>query len=108
MTESPAAAATASHIETFTLVWQGITIDIKWEPEFLCGTGCLKLRSRTPERARLPVSRGSRHIAFPRPEEVEEVGGVEAYVRAMLDEAARKRAWRKYVAAQMQPSLFEP
>lgn len=94
----------ARRIEIHHLTWQGIEIEIKWEPQFIGQTGCLHIRSLT--RARLPISKGSRNLEFPKPETVAAASGPVAFVQALLDAAARKRSWRKYVAAQMQPSLF--
>jgi hypothetical protein len=95
-------------IVTEILEWQGVTIEIGYEAEWL-GCDCtahLELRVRHPEGAPLPVTEtGYRSHFLPR-EAVEDAGGPAAYVTAWLDEDAKSKSWRAGEFARRQLPLF--
>jgi hypothetical protein len=94
-----------------SLLWEAITIEVRYVPEWLGTTGHyriahLDIMSVQPERAPLPITEtGYRSCFLPR-EEVDAEGGPEAYVRAWLEVAAKEPEWRNYVATTQQLSLF--
>jgi hypothetical protein len=101
-------------IETFTLIWQGITLEITWEPCWLslCFSADyekahLVVRSVAPDCAPLPITGTGYRSHFTTRAAMEAAGGPVAFVQAWLDEAARAPAWQSHVAASRQPSLFE-
>jgi hypothetical protein len=98
-------------IEIVSLIWEAITIEVTYEAEWLRSAGAyqtahLQVRSIDPDRAPLPFTEtGYRSRFLPR-QEVEELGGAEAYVRAWLEEAATSPEWRAERAAGQQLTLF--
>jgi hypothetical protein len=103
-------------ITASTIEWEGITIELRYEPDWLgmaakypnegYGHAHLELRSIAPSRSPLPVTEtGYRSHFLPRGE-VEATGGPAAYARAWLDQAAREPAWRRQQEAARQLSLF--
>lgn len=99
------------NIEIVSLIWEAITIEVRYEPEWLGTIGeyriaHLDITSLQPERAPLPITEtGYRSRFLPR-EEVDAEGGPEAYVRGWLEAAAKEPEWRNYVATTQQLSLF--
>lgn len=101
-------------IQTETLLWEGITIEIVYEPNWLnvANRKCdlpsahLDIRSIAPERARLPITETGYRSHFLHPDEIAEFGGPVAYVEAWLDEMARSSEWRTYTLSSEQLSLF--
>jgi hypothetical protein len=66
----------------------------------------LEIRSVHPERAALPMTKTGYRSHFEVPENVDAVGGPDAFVRAWLAEAARSPEWRTRQAEKNQLSLF--
>lgn len=100
--------------ETATLEWQGITVGVSYEPDWL-GSGArgsifpiahLEIRSIRPEKAVLPMTETGYRSHFLGQGIVEDAGGPGTYVRAWLDHAAKSPAWRKQQAATRQLDLF--
>lgn len=101
------------HIEIYTLIWQGIRLEITWEPCWLslCFSAGyekahLVVRSIAPDCAPLPITGTGYRSHFTTPSEMAVAGGPVAFVQAWLDAEARNPAWCKHFAAQMQPTLF--
>jgi hypothetical protein len=92
-------------IHRFT--WQGIEIEASYWPIKWGITAHLEIRSIHPERAPLPITETGYRSHFHPCGTVEANGGdVVAQVTAWLDEEAAKPAWRRYVEASRQLSLF--
>ncbi len=95
-------------VETHRLTWQGIEIELTYEPEDYGGhIAHLEVRSIKPERAPLPITETGYKSHF------HPVGTVEAsygtlikQVTAWLDEEAKSKAWKKYVEDSRQLRLF--
>ena len=85
-------------IETYTLTWEGIEIELTYEPRKWNVIAHLEVRSTNPDRAPLPITEtGYRSHFFP-------CGTIEAHdgalieqVTAWLDEAATSKEWQKYL-----------
>lgn len=95
-----------------TLTWEGFSLAISYDPQWLRasddypGRAHLEVRVIEPERAPLPITETGYRSHFLLSGIVEEAGGPTAYVRAWLDEAARQPAWRKARDRWRQLSLF--
>ncbi|HEY2034444.1 MAG TPA: hypothetical protein VGH02_12230 [Rhizomicrobium sp.] len=100
------------HIETFRIVWSGITIEVRWEPSWLNITGSgydtahLAIESVSPERARLPITETGYRSHFTSPETVAAYGGPVAYVEAWLETESLAPDWRREEQERRQLSLF--
>ncbi|MEA3014300.1 MAG: hypothetical protein QOD42_2845 [Sphingomonadales bacterium] len=95
-------------IVTEIFEWQGVTIEIGYEAEWL---GCrvtahLELHVRHPEGAVLPVTDTGYRSHFLPQGAVEDAGGPTAYVTAWLDVTARSKPWREIDFARRQLPLF--
>jgi hypothetical protein len=89
------------------LTWDGITMTIRYQPEYFTGHDHLEIQVIAPERsAPLPITDTGYRSHFLRPGIVDEAGGPAAYVRRWLDEAARQPSWRTIRARWRQLSLF--
>lgn len=97
-----------------TLDWQGITVEIVYEPNWLniANRDCdlpsahLDIRSIKPERAPLPITETGYRSHFLHPGEIDLLGGPVAYVQTWLDEMAESREWQDYQERSRQFSLF--
>lgn len=97
-----------------TIDWQGINVEIVYEPNWLnianrdSDLPCahLDIRSIKPERAPLPISETGYRSHFLHPGEIDLLGGPVAYVQTWLDEMAESKEWREYVVSSRQLSLF--
>ena len=102
------------HVETHTLLWNGIRIEIRycpsWSESYECVYGHplahLEIETIDPARTPLPVTQTGYRSHFTRPDLIEEQGGPVASARAWLDEAAKDRKWLEREAARKQLSLF--
>ncbi len=101
-------------IHTETLVWEGVTLEVRYEPDWSglseLGTGRqlahIQLEVVAPVRAPLPVTETGYRSEFLSVEAVEQAGGPAEYVRRWLDEEARKPVWRRDEAGRRQLDLF--
>ena len=85
--------------------WDGITVEITYEPDWMRGVGIahLQVQSVAPARAPLPFTETGYRSHFLSADDVLAEGGPAAYVRAWLDHEAASRSWRarKDVARQL-------
>jgi len=104
----PTKAPCERKFTTEIVVWEGTTIRVKYEPNWLGGgnTAHLELHVLDPEGAPLPVTDTGYRSHFLCCGIVEECGGPSAYVRNWLDEAGRAPEWRRMVDRRRQLSLF--
>ena len=94
--------------------WQGITLSVTYEPDWLGrgergavhATAHLTITAIAPERARLPVTETGYRSHFLAQGEVEAADGPEAYVREWLDFMAQSREWKRYEQESRQYTLF--
>lgn len=99
---------------TAVIEWQGITIEIIYEPNWLnlsredsdLTAAHLEIRSIAPERAPLPITETGYRSHFLHAEEVDQAGGPEAYVEAWLNDMAESRELRDCIEASRQLNLF--
>jgi len=98
--------------EDHETVWNGITIRIAYEPNWLnraddgYDTAHLEIEAVAPERAMLPITETGYRSHFTSAATVGSYGGPVAFVRAWLDEEAATPAWRRREAAARQYALF--
>jgi len=101
------------HIETFNVEWNGIHININWEPCWLNlrsnyghDVAHFDIESMKPERAALPITETGYLSHFTSEETVASFGGPVEFVLAWLEEAACSPAWKAQAAAARQLALF--
>lgn len=101
-------------ITTTTIDWEGITLLISYEPDWLnigedfakVTTAHLEIRSISPEKAPLPITETGYRSHFTGSNDIDEAGGPVAYVTAWLDHMARSKEWKYHVESSRQLSLF--
>ena len=91
--------------------WNGIEIEIRWNADYVAfddgnSMAHLEVMSLKPERAPLPITETGYRSHFIFRNEVERMGGPEAYVEAWIDEMSHTHAWRETAAATRQLALF--
>ena len=97
-----------------TLVWNGRTVEVRYDPDWssLSDLGPdrqvahLELQVTEPPSAPLPVTDTGYRSHFVMAGVVEDAGGPVVFVRAWLDEEARKPVWRRVETAWRQLDLF--
>ena len=104
----------ARNITTETFVWEGVTILVSYEPDWL-GLGAkgigtpyahLEVQVLEPKGAPLPITETGYKSEFCSVGEVEEAGGPVAIVTALLEEFAETKTWRVRRARWEQQDLF--
>lgn len=98
-------------IESHTIVWRGITIEVRYEPCWLgsegeFSTAHLEVRAQMPDRAAIPITETGYRSHFANPGEIEDEGGPVAFVTAWLNEAAQSKGWKEKEDASRQYALF--
>lgn len=101
-------------IETFTFDWQGRTLSVTFESEWLgfvrddyeMRTSHLEVRCIEPKDGRLPITETGYRSHFCHPDQIAESGGPEAFVRGWLEEASASREWKNYEETQKQMLLL--
>lgn len=94
-----------------TIVWQGITIEISYEANWLnmdgpYSTAHLEIRATDPDRAPLPMTETGYRSHFANPAEIDAAGGPVRFVQEWLAHEAQSKAWKDHEAAARQYSLF--
>lgn len=93
--------------QTYRFTWQGIEVEARYAPIKWGVIAHLEIRTINPPRAALPITETGYLSHHHQPGTIEELGGdVVAQVTAWLDEEAAKPAWKSYVEASRQLSLF--
>ena len=99
-------------IEAFRIVWNGIAIDIRWEPQWLNltslghDTAHLEIESIAPERAHLPITETGYRSHFTSSDTVAAYGGPVAFVEAWLETESQAPDWRREEQERRQLTLF--
>lgn len=98
-------------IETFRIVWSGVSIEIRWEPNWLninagIDAGHLEIESVAPERAPLPITETGYRSHFTSPDTVAAYGGPVAFVEAWLEAESQVPDWRSLEQAGQQLLLL--
>jgi hypothetical protein len=111
--ENPTGEQARRHIETYRAEWNGVSLEISWELNWLGirdhlgeRMAHLQVRSVSPGNAALPVTSTGYRSHFTPPGPVLARGGPVPFVLAWLDEAARSPEWRDREAAARQRALF--
>lgn len=95
-------------IEVHHINWQGIEIELIYQPKKFNVIAHLEVRSVTPESAPLPITQTgylSHHHPMGTVEKNE--GTLIEQVTAWLNEAARAKAWMEYVERSRQGNLLD-
>ncbi|MEA3000859.1 MAG: hypothetical protein QOK17_2692 [Sphingomonadales bacterium] len=90
------------------LVWQGVTLALRYEPRSSCSDehSLLELKVVRPQGVPLPITATGNWSHFLPRGEVEEGGGPESYVCRLLDQEAASQAYRHALARWRQLELF--
>lgn len=93
--------------KTYTLHWEGIEIEARYNPKHFDMIAHLEIRSINPENAPLPVT-GTGYRSYFHPRGVVEAhdGDVVAAVRDWLDEEAKSKNWQATLEEFRQLDLF--
>jgi hypothetical protein len=100
------------NIETFRTNWNGIEIEIRWEPNWLNLTSCgydtahLEIETIAPERAPLPITDTGYRSHFISPETVAAYGGPVSFIEAWLETESQAPDWRRVQQERQQLTLF--
>ena len=91
--------------------WNGIEIEIRWIADYVSfddgqSMAHLEVESVKPARAPLPITETGYRSHFIFRNEVERMGGPEAYVEAWIAEVANTPVWRNTEAVSRQLALF--
>ncbi|MCJ2187879.1 hypothetical protein [Novosphingobium beihaiensis] len=93
--------------QTYRFTWQAIDIEAVYTPLRWNVIAHLEIRSISPERAPLPITRTGYRSHFHQPGTIEANGGdVVAQLTAWLNEESQKPEWQNYVEASRQGELF--
>lgn len=101
-----------THIIKQRIDWNGITVEVSWEPSWLSwpagrySVGHLQLCSLAPERAPLPVTETGYRSLFVDPALGLDEGGPLAFARAWLDQEALSPSWIAAQTEARQLALF--
>ncbi len=93
------------NIQTFEEEWQGITLTIRYEPDWLGGLSA-HLQVESAGRVALPITETGYRSHFCSPVSIEEEGGPVAYVMAWIKAEAETAVWIEAQAKAAQLSLF--
>lgn len=99
------------HIETFRTVWNGIAIEIRYEPHWLgmdigYDNAHLEIVSIAPERGPLPITETGYRSHFTSPDTVAAYGGPVAFVEAWLESESQAPDWRREEQERRQLTLL--
>lgn len=95
-------------IETHTMVWSGITLQLRYEAKAFGGViAHLQVEAIEPVRAPLPITdTGYKSHYHPVGTVKSTLGTLVEQVTAWLDQEAAKSAWQEYLRDSRQLSLF--
>ena len=99
------------HIETFRTEWDGITIETRWEPNWLnisagSDRSHLEIEAIAPEGAPLPISETGYRSHFTSAKTVAAYGGPVNYVDAWLETDSLTPDWLRLQEERRQLTLF--
>ncbi|MGA7221845.1 MAG: hypothetical protein WBX16_03230 [Candidatus Acidiferrales bacterium] len=99
---------------TERLTWQGIVIEVRYDPEWLESyrdiygypLAPLEIESISPAKEPLPMTETGYRSWFGAPADVESDGGPVEFMRLWLDHEARSDSWKAAQAERRQLTLF--
>jgi len=96
------------HIEVYRTDWNGIQLEVTYEPEWLAGEALahLQVRSISPERAPLPITETGYRSHFTTASAIDAAGGPVAFVDVWLAAESQAPDWRKREEAGRQFALL--
>jgi hypothetical protein len=95
-------------IEVHNFIWNGIGIELIYQPLKWDVTAHLEVRSLSPKNAPLPITETGYLSHFHQTNTVEDADGTLIdQVTAWLDEKANSKAWMEYVERSRQGSLLD-
>lgn len=99
------------HIETFEATWNGVQLEISWEPNWLgledrYELAAAHLQVRSSDREPLPITGTGYRSHFTSQSAVQVAGGPVEYVLAWLAAEADTPEWQRKAAAAQQLTLF--
>ncbi len=105
---------TSAPYETERLDWQGITVEVRYTPDWSASyrevygypLAHLEIESVAPAKAPLPITETGYLSHFCAPADVDAEGGPSPYVRMWLDHEAQSDSWKQSQAERAQLSLF--
>lgn len=99
---------TLPSLETYEILWQGISLTINYEQRWLDSeaTNVAHLQIKSAKRERLPITETGYRSHFAPAAEIDQAGGPVAFVVAWLDGMAQSAEWKQYAEASRQLSLF--
>lgn len=99
-------------IEDLTLLWNNCTIQITYNsntfPSYkkIYGHGMAHLRIESVEQKPLPITEAGFRSRYIPETLIKEFGGAVGYVEAWLNDGAKSKRWKKYIANSQQLTLF--
>ncbi|MFC3706259.1 hypothetical protein ACFOOL_16035 [Devosia honganensis] len=87
-----------------TIVWQGICLTIRHQPDWAAGFDHIEITSE--RRLPFPISETGYRSHFLHGEDLKRYGDAQSFVTAWLAEAEQSPAWRRIAETCRQPSLF--
>lgn len=95
-------------IQKYRFTWNGIEIELVYEPLKWNVIAHLEVFSINPERAPLPITETGYLSHFHQPEEVgENEGTLIEQVTVWLDERVKTKHWKAYIEQSRQGNLFD-
>ena len=95
------------HIEQHTMDWQGITLSVSFERDWLnmgthskYGTAHLQVRAVNPKNAPLPITETGYRSHFIPADQIDRLGGPVKFVELWIEGASRSKTWREFLKTQ--------
>ena len=94
--------------QIFTMQFENLTLEIRYDPcPFCADIEHYEIISIEPERNPHPMSETGYKSLFIHPEWTKDCGDTpQGFIKFALEEAAKKSAWKDYIADSQQLSLF--
>ena len=99
-------------IETVKTVWNGIAIDISYDPDYsnafreIYGRTLAHLEIRAEDRQKLPMTETGFRSHFIHASAIEGYGGAEKFILDWLEHEAKSKEWKDYFDRSKQLTLF--
>ena len=90
--------------QIYSLLWNDIAITISYDPQKHDAIAHIEIRR--DDGGILPITETGYRSHFIDDQIIQDYGGVQSYVRAWLDDAAKSKKWIKALEASKQLTLF--